>query len=261
MSTQQTLTSVSDIGVAETDYDVVRFSVTVEGKGKTGPAAKEAARAGIDATRAAITALEADGVKIDKDKLRATISVDVHQKYDRQSGEQKKDGYQATWTCTFSSTSVDRASEIQDKLTSVPDAQVAAPDFKVLDIAALERDALEDAKKKVDRRFTDQCAVLGIREADCSLASFDARYDRSESAGARPMRASLALMSATNESAGGGGPPPVEIKAGKAQIKVTLTVTYQRKASSRRAAKKASSPTAGKNGGAKPATTRAAMAG
>lgn len=256
MSNQQALTNVQDTGVAEADYDVVRFSVTIEGKGKTGPAAKEDARKGIDATTATIKALEADGINVDRDRLRATLSVDVHQKYDRQSGENKRDGYLAKYHVTFSSTSVDRASDIQDRLTSIPDAQVAAPDFKILDLAGLERDALEDAKKKVDRRFADQCAVLGIRETDCSLASYDARYDNSESAGARPMRAAMALESVAHD---GGGPPPIEIKAGKARVKVTLTVSYQRKASSaKRAAKPAA--TASGNGGKPAGSTRTATA-
>jgi uncharacterized protein YggE len=258
MTTQQALTNVSAVGVAEADYDVVRFCVTIEGKGKTGPAAKEDARKGIDATTAAIKALEDDGINVDRDRLKASLSVNAHQKYDRASGEHKKDGYLATYTVTFSSTSVDKASDIQDRLTSIADAQVAAPDFKILDLAGLQRKALIDAKAKVDQRFDDQCAVLGIRETDCSLASYDVRYDDSESAGARPMRA-LALMSASHESVGGGGPPPVEIKAGKARVKATLTVSYQRRTSSRKAAKKAS-PAASTNGGSKPAGTRAATA-
>ncbi len=257
MSNQDKLTSVSDTGVAEADYDVVRFSVTIEGKGKTGPAAKENARAGIDATTATIKALEADGVNVDRDRLKASLSVNAHQKYDRQSGEHKKDGYLATYTVTFSSTSVDKASDIQDKLTSIPDAQVAPPDFKILDLAGLQRKALIDAKAKVDRRFDDQCAVLGVRETDCALASWDVRYDDSESAGARPMRAAMAMESVAHD---GGGPPPVEIKAGKARVKATLTITYQRKSSSRKSSAKSPSSSAG-NGGGKPATTRSATAG
>lgn len=255
MSTQQALTNVFATGVAEADYDVVRFSVTIEGKGKTGPAAKENARAGIDATTATIRALEADGINVDRDRLKSSLSVNAHQKYDRASGEHKKDGYLATYTVTFSSTSVDKASDIQDRLTSIADAQVAPPDFKILDLAGLQRKALIDAKAKVDRRFDDQCAVLGIRESDCSLASYDVRYDDSESAGARPMRAAMAM---SPESVGG-GPPPVEIKAGKARVKATLTISYQRKTSSRKAAKKAAA-SATPNGG-KTASTRAATAG
>lgn len=221
---QKPLTSVNVTGVAEADYDTAFFSIAIEGRAKTGAAAKDKARPVIDQVNACLASLEKEGIGFAKDKAKAEFEVAADMEYDGR--RQKPVGYVATYTLRVSTECVDQASKIHDKLSSVEGAQVASPSFKVKDLEALHKEALKDAKAKADKRFTDECEILGIDQAECTLQSYQTRYDESESAGARPMRAQLALMSDSYESAGGGGPPPVEIKAGKAIIKVQLTCTY-----------------------------------
>lgn len=223
MSERQSLTSVSALGVALADYDTAIFSLSVEGRGKSGPKAKDAARPAINALNAALKALEKEGVAIDRDALTTELSVNPETEYDRQNNRQKRVGYLATYALSFKTETVDRASEIFDRLSSIEGVQADSPDFRVKDAAALQKAAFADAKAKIDRRFADECEALGITASDCALASYQTRYDESESAGARPMRAMAMAASAAPDSA------PVEIKAGKACIKVTVTATYDRK--------------------------------
>lgn len=223
-SNERSLTAVNATGVAIADYDTALFTVTVEGRGKTGPKAKDAARTTINGLTACLAALEKEGVQIAKDEMTTDLTVGEEKTYDRNSGQQKSAGYLATYSLQFKTESVDRASEIFDKLSSVEGAQVQSPDFRVKDIAALQKEALKDAKAKADRKFQDECEILGLDKSNYELVTYQARYDESESAGARPMRAMAAM--ASPESVGGGGPPPVDIKAGKATIRVTLTLTY-----------------------------------
>lgn len=227
MSNNGTLTSVSALGVAAADYDTAIFTVTVEGRGKNGSAAKEAARPAIDALNACLKALEKSGVSVARDELTADLSVGVEQEYDHSARRNKRIGYLATYALSFKSETVDRASEVFDKLSSIEGCEVQSPDFRVKDIAGLQKEAFKDAFAKVERRFADECEALGLKRGEYALASYQTRYDDSESAGPRPMRAMAAMASA--ESVGGGGPPPVDIKAGKSTIKVTLTASFAAK--------------------------------
>ncbi|HTK04444.1 MAG TPA: SIMPL domain-containing protein [Candidatus Eisenbacteria bacterium] len=227
MQSTGSLTSVSALGVALADYDTAIFSITVEGRGKNGPAAKTAARPAIDALNACLKALEKDGVAIARDELTADLSVGVEQEYDHSARRNKRIGYLATYALSFKSESVDRASEVFDKLSSIEGCEVQSPDFRVKDIQGLQKSAFADAWAKVQQRFSDECESLGLKRGDYALATYQTRYDESESAGPRPMRAMAAMASA--ESVGGGGPPPVDIKAGKSTVKVTLTATFASK--------------------------------
>lgn len=222
-----TLTAVTALGVAIADYDAAIFSVTIEGRGKNGAAAKDAARPAIDALNSALQALEKTGFRIDREELTADLTVGVEQEYDHQARRNKRIGYLATYALSFKTESVDRASEAFDKLSSVEGCQVQSPDFRVKDISGLQKQAFKDAWDKVQARFTAECESLGLSPGDYKLGTYATRYDESESAGPRPMRAMAAMASA--ESVGGGGPPPVDIKAGKSTVKVTLTVNYAAK--------------------------------
>lgn len=227
MQSTISLTSVSALGVALADYDTAIFSITVEGRGEDGPAAKEDARPAIDALNACLKDLESAGVSVNREELTADYSVGVEQEYDHDARRNKSIGYLASYTLSFRSESVDRASEVFDKLSSIEGCQVASPDFRVKDIQGLQKAAFTDAWAKVQKRFSDECEALGLKRGDYALATYQTRYDESESAGPRPMRAMAAMASA--ESVGGGGPPPVDIKAGKSTVKVTLTASFASK--------------------------------
>ncbi len=253
MTTPNPLTTVDATGVAKAKYDTVAFRITVTGAGKNTKKAKADARPAIDAVNAEIARFERDGVKIDKARRTTTCDVNVTQHYDNQTNKNVSTGYAATYVISFSTSDVDRASEIQDALSSVNLAEVATPQYKLQNITPLHAAALADAKAKLDAKFASQCAVLGLDRGSYELSSYEVRQNNRESAGNQPMR--LAAMSAS----GGGAPPPVELHAGEARVEVTLCVTYVKTAAASRkaSARSSAAPTAsgGSSGTSRAATT------
>jgi uncharacterized protein YggE len=256
-STPQTLRTVTATGVALAKFDTVKFKVEIETKGKTGQSAEDKARPIIAAVIAAVAKLETSGVRVDRDDLKATTKTDLLKRYDQASGSQKPDGYQCTYTLSFRCPDVDRASEIHHALSAVDGAQAASPDFKLKDLAALHKKALKDAKAKADERFANECEILGLDGSDYALANYKVDYDDSESAGARPMRAAMSMESVQHDAPAGGA-APIEIHAGQAKVKATLSIAYAAKPAPKATRTRAQTKTG--NGGSATAP-RAATAG
>lgn len=234
------VTSVNVIGVAKADFDTVGFGLTIEGLGKNGAAAKDAARPAIDAVRNLLEALKADGVAIDDKSVESALTVSQRMEYNRTTGEQKKAGYTAAFTLSFQSSSVDRASEVHDRLTMIGNVEAASPDFRIKDLAGLHKLALADAHAKATERLNNECAVFGLEPGSLRVLSWGAQYDDRQSAGPQAMKVGvMAAASAAPES-------PIEINAGEAVVQVRLTVNYGvKQASSKPAARPARrSPTA-----------------
>ncbi len=221
MSEKHFLTTSNVTGVASAAYDTVIFTCNVQGTGLTGPKAKEAARPAIDALIATLDALEKDGLKIDREGLRAEPNVQPAYDYDSSTRRNTPVGYTASYTLTFQSCSVESASEVHDKLTEVNGVTANAPAFKLKNLTKLHSRALRDAKAKRDARFKDECKVFGLDPDDYCVDSYQPSYDESESAGAQL----YAHAAASHESVGGGS--PVKIKSGRATVTVRLTSNYR----------------------------------
>lgn len=221
MSEKQQLTTVTVTGVATAEYDTAIYTCSVQGTGATGPKAKEAARPAIDALNATLDVLEASGVKIDRAGLRAEPDVQPAYEYDASRNRLPR-GYTASYMLTFQSSSVDRCSEVHDKLTEIEGVSAPSPTFKIKDLTKLHSKALRDAIRKRDARFKDECKALGLNPDDYIPDGHQASYDESESAGARPY--ALEAM-----AAGGPARSPVKVKAGRSSVTVRLSTPYCRR--------------------------------
>src|SRR5271156_1411249 len=115
------------VGSARGKFDRVSFDVTVEGHGTNGPKAKAKAQETVTRVNTGIKRLEQAGIKFDKRDLQSTFCVTQHFEYD--NGGRRPAGYVATFSLHLETDQVDRASEIQDVLTSVDGANVGDPHF------------------------------------------------------------------------------------------------------------------------------------
>lgn len=225
MSTEPVIvTSVNVQGVAIADFDLVNFTVSVRETGETKELAKKALSEAVVNVEATLAALEASGVSVDHDRLTRNTSIATDYKTVKKNWV--PNGYAATYTLRFQSSSVDEVSVIFDKLSSVEKAQVSSPDFKIRDLSALHAAGREDAFAKAMALFNAECKTVGRDPASLRLLSHTFHYSDRHSGGGRPMRAVAASYSAGMEAMGGGAPEPVAIEAGKAEVYVNVALNF-----------------------------------
>ncbi len=224
----KTVTTQSASGLAQGKFDSVSFSVVVEGRGNTGPSAKEETASVVHELEASLAHLKEQGINFKNDEDRATLQLSKEHRYDEESGRNIFSGYLATYSLQVRSTDVDRVSEIQDVLTSVEGAEVGSPTFGQEPETRLELQklALQNAFEVIKKRLTEECEVLELKTDDFEIDTWNANYGqqgRSYSSSNSVVRARAACF---DESMGGG---PIEIKSGLAEVSVSLNVGYRRK--------------------------------
>lgn len=177
MTKVTTVTTQTATGTARGKYDRVSFSLTVEGRGTTGPRAKEEAQDII--TNNIHTALEkletftiADG--------RTSFSINptyVDSGIIFNKGK-KIAGYRARYTLYLETSQVDKASKIQDVLTSIEGVSVDSPEF-ILEPPSrrkLQDLAVKAAIKVVKDRFRNECETLDLDLEDFEIEDWTAEY-------------------------------------------------------------------------------------
>lgn len=220
LGNQQGVRSVEATGLVKAEFDWVAFSITIRGNGDDSPSAKADARKAVDATKAVIDALEKQhGVTIDPDSMRLSFSVEPKQSYGS-NGEQVHDGYAATYDIAFRTKDLSQASLIMDKLTEVKNVQVDAPRFHHDNPDAVYGQALAAARREVENKFAEECAVLGLNPEHFHLVSWEVRDG--QRGGMRGKAQAIATAAISMASA----PEPVQLEAGKAEISVHLTMNF-----------------------------------
>lgn len=213
------LTTISVWGGADADYDTVAFSVTIDGRGETGPTAKAALKQPIADLEAVLQELKSGGVVFDEATRTSSLSVRPERVYDKDMGASKIQGHLARYQLILESPNVEFASEIHDGLTSLKGAQVESPQFRVKDVATLQHAAFKDAVAKAKARFAEECAALGLSPKMYKVHSWTSDRDDSRRAGHGALR-SLADDSMNERD------EPIAINSGKARITVRLSVAF-----------------------------------
>lgn len=210
-------TSVSGNGQAVADFDTARFEVVATGTGKTGPAAKTELLDTIKKLRDIYDGLEREGAAA---KLKTHISVGPNWDYTTR-GNKTLVGYVARYAMSFHLNNLDMVSDVHDRLTNVEGTEAHSPTFDVTNKSELSTEALRNAFEQVQKRFENECEVLGKRSSDFEIDSWNVYYNEDRG----PVRAHSAML----ESTPGASPAAIEINAGKAEIGCQLTVNYTRK--------------------------------
>jgi uncharacterized protein YggE len=225
MSTNQPVivTSVNTLGVAIADFDLVNFTVTVRETGETKAIAKTALSETVSKIDEVLAELESSGVSIDHDRLTRKNSISTD--YKQVEKNWVPSGYVTTHTLCFQSSSVDEASVIFDKFSSIEKVVVGSPDFKIRDLTALHAAGREDAFAKAMALFHAECKTVGRDPASLKMLSHSFNYSDRHSGGGRPAVARSYMMAAHTESIRA-APEPIAIEAGKAEVCVNVRLDF-----------------------------------
>ncbi len=209
------LTVANATGSVSADYDTVAFSVDIEERAESGPAANAALQKRVAKLDELYQRVQAT-TKVDKDSKRATNGLKPYCEYNRTSNKEECKGYEAWYEMRFSISEVDKATEIQNLLTSLDGMEVSAPVFGVKDQEGLKNKAVADAYKQVMRRFKNECKILGLDPNDYTVNAYSVNYMDHDG---------LTRFDAVRLEAAH-GPAPVKIEVGKATVQVNLSVTF-----------------------------------
>ena len=208
--------SISSDGTAIATFDGAEFNLEVKGAGKTGPRAKENTRAVMNKIYQAVQGLENEGASFDQDRTRSSLSVEMA--YKRTSGGQVFDGYLARFKICLYTEKMDKIAVIHDALTSIEGAEVQSPTFKLNDTQKnrLQDEAFVSAVALGKSRFEIQARALGFDPDDFEIDSWNTYYNAT-----RGRSFKNCVIGDANET--------VAVKAGKADVSITLTTEYIRK--------------------------------
>jgi len=219
--------SVTGTGLAYGKFQAANYSLTIVGKGKTGPKAKLATRAVQEKLYKALNNLQENGVTLVNGKTRSSLSVEKD--YDR-GNFRIFSGYKATFTMTFRSRDLERIAEIHDALTSIEGAEVASPSFLMNPEhkEGLRRQAFEGAVKQAKQRFGEQCAVLGFDSEQFEIVNWDSRSGRDDksfrgkglSNNFSPLENDEDFFIAIRDS----------VESGEARMELSVTLNYSKRA-------------------------------
>lgn len=208
--------SISSDGTAIATFDGAEFNLEVKGTGKTGPRAKANTRVVMNRIYQTVKGLENEGAIFDQDRTKSSLAVEMA--YKRTPAGQVFDGYLARFKIALYTEKMDKISTIHDALTSIEDAEVQSPTFKLNDIQKnrLQFEAFKKAVTLGKDRFEMQARALGFDPDDFEIDSWVVYYNAT-----RGRSFKNCVIGDANES--------VAVKAGKADVSVTLTTEYIRK--------------------------------
>lgn len=216
----------SATGLARAPYDRVSFNVSLEGRANTGPEAKEKARKTIQENlNPVLQELERRGVNFDKDDKNASYSVVPQTEWD--GNRQRPNGYLASFSLHLETDQVDRASEIQDLLTSVKNVTVSAPSFSLKSEKRreLQKVAIKQAFEVARDRFESECHILGMKPDDFEISSWTPQYsDQRRMVTHNAVRSFAAAAEMADDNDGS-----MTVESGLASVEVTLSIAFRRK--------------------------------
>lgn len=217
--------SVDGTGIAYGKFSAANYSLTIQGKGKTGPKAKAATRMIQDKLFRELETLQGNGITLVPGKTRSTLSVDKDYEHSSALGRFFS-GYTATFSITFRSRDLDRIAEIHDVLTSIEGAEVTSPQF-IMDPEhkeELRRTAFEKAVKQAKQRFKEQCAVIGDDSSRYEITSWDSCVGRDNNANFKV----LSNFNPLNNDDDFFIPVSCNVESGEARLELNLTINYNR---------------------------------
>lgn len=223
------VTTVVASGDAEASHDLATFNLTLIAEDSLVPAVKLRIKTKIDDLDQALkTILETHQVKIVKDSLRTQISIQPKFNWD-DNGMRIPDGFQATYSLSFQTDSMDKMNLIYEELTSLHEVSVNSPFFALKNAERLNKKALKNAWKKVSERFLEECSILNLDPLHYEVASWEAVY--ADSPRMMPGIRKLAVMDmpAQYNAMEFVENNPINIVPGSAKVTVNLSVSFKKK--------------------------------
>jgi uncharacterized protein YggE len=220
------VTTVSARGEAEIDFNLARFSISLQADGENGFSANEKLKGQVELLNKTLEEVIANHeMKVVKNSVYSNTSVAPFYKYNDVTKVNDVSGYRAVYSRSFQTDSMDKINIVYDKLAAMANDQmrVNSPTFHLRSFEKLNKKALRDAWKKVMSRFEDECKIFELEASNYQLGSWEVNYSDSNRGSVRPMMA-MAVVEAPSR-----GSEPIEISLGKAKVIVNLSATFQSK--------------------------------
>jgi hypothetical protein len=231
-------TTVAAAGLAETQYTIANFALSLSAKGTSVPTAKSRLKVQIEALNTALAKMKADlNLEFVKNSVRTHSNVQENWVYNRSKGENELQGHIVNYSLSFQIDDLEKVNEVFDVLTSLDEVRVNNPTFglKPAQRERLSKKALKNAFAKAHDRFVTECEVLGLNHNDFEICSWEATYhdsQRGENVGRRvSARAySNSLEGGAIAAAASAAPSDeIDLVSGLAEVNVNLEVGYARK--------------------------------
>lgn len=235
-------TTVAASGTAESDFDVVGFSVSVSAIAVASvPTAKAKLKVKVEELTKVVEEIQKNlNLKFVKGSVRSGSS--VQEKHEWVKNTQEFKGYEATYSFSFELDDLTKVNEVYEALTNLQEIKVGSPSFRLKNRDKLNKKALKKAFTAVQDRFESECQVLGLDPAAYVIDTWEASYSDSRRSDRVSSRMAMAQSADFNlESAAGGAPmamagsarsrasDPLDIMAGQATVNVNLEVGYVKK--------------------------------
>lgn len=222
------VTSIVAGGYVVAEYDTAHFSLSFSEYAPKAKAAKAKLKKGVDKVNEALDSLKEKGLKMVVGTYLTGPTVGPNYVYDRVKQINVLEGQKATYTVSFQTQSMELVNEVYDDLSDLDlnELTLQPPTYSIKAEAALKQQALEDAWRVAQVLFANQCGVLGLKTNNFTVATWSVNYSGDDYRGGGKFRNSTVALAA----GGGGGydDDAIEINAGKAKVKVLLTVNYTR---------------------------------
>lgn len=237
--TRAIFTIISATGRAETFFKAVTFNISTRSNGQDSAAARvDSDRVLNEVIREIKRLNEDEGAGIDESSLKCTYSTSPWQEHNRLTGDPENKGYRVDGSVVCTTEQVDKATVIMDALTKIADATVGQPQFTPDESYDTRLAAYRDAVTRAREKLALQCEALGLDPKGYEAVSLPTEEHYRE-----PVMARAAAMMAESPAA-----PPAEIRAGTAEVSVTIRIAFAKKKSTVKPAK----PRARTTGNGKP---------
>lgn len=228
---ENNVTSIVAGGFVVADYDTAQFSLNFSEYAPKAKAAKAKLKEGVDQINKVLASLKDKGLVMLSGTYLTGPTVGTHTTYDRVKQVHVVEGQKATYNVSFQTQTLEMVNEVYDTLTELDlnELSVSSPSYSVKAESDLKQKALEDAWRVAQVLFANQCGVLELDKNNFSIASWQVNYSNDEYG---TYNGKFRNSTATPMSLGANydDDDAIAINAGKAKVKVTLTVDYARKA-------------------------------
>lgn len=223
------VTSIKAGGFVVSDYDTAHFSLSFSELDVKAKDAKAKLKKGVEKINGALATLKSKGLVMLAGTYLTGPTVAPNWVYDRASQTNVLKGQKATYAVSFQTQMLEMVNEVYDTLSELDlnEYLVNSPVYSVKAEAALKQQALEDAWRVAQVLFGNQCSVLGLDSSKFEVSTWDVDYSANEYTGGKFRNSTPSPM--TLNAGGYDADDAIEINAGKAKVKVVLTVNYVRK--------------------------------
>lgn len=228
INTLPIITSVSGSGTAIGEFDRVSFSISLTGRGDTGPEAKRDMAKPLSFLQDLLDSYQKEGINFVKNKTVAPFNLNRETRWDKNDNEIFSH-YEAVYGLTFVVIGLDHTTRILDDLTEIVGLQASNPRFLMGNDQRIDlyRQALKNAVADARQSFALECELLGMSVDDYEVLKW--RNSNSVSGHMGP-QGSTGALGVTGPCSNRSTPerPRIIVNPGEAQISATINVSFTR---------------------------------